>query len=145
MLYEVNTKRIEEQLAYLARCLLLCEQLKNRTLHDLEEFAMARSLQIAVECIIDVGSVMIDGFIMRDPGGYQDIIDILEDEQVISPDLASTIRKWVKLRERLVRHYTDVRQEELIIAVKEASHVHSFIQSVHNYLDKELRSGNGVE
>ena len=29
---------------------------------------------------------MIDGFIMRDPGSYEDIIDILMDERVISEE-----------------------------------------------------------
>ena len=37
-----------------------------------------------IESIIDVGNTMIDGFIMRDPGGYEDIIDIMEDEKVIT-------------------------------------------------------------
>src|SRR5690606_20238374 len=98
-----------------------------------------RALQIAVECIIDVGSLMIDGFIMRDPGGYLDIIDILEDEQVLSSDLASTLKSWVLLRERLIRYYTEVRQEELLRAVTSVSTVRLFIQSVERYLEKELR------
>ena len=31
---------------------------------------------------------MIDGFIMRDPGSYEDIIDIMEDERVITTEMA---------------------------------------------------------
>ena len=31
---------------------------------------------------------MIDGFIMRDPGGYEDIIDIMEDEKVITKEMS---------------------------------------------------------
>lgn len=138
MLYNVNTERIEEQLTYLERCLSICEQLQNKKLSVFEEFALSRSLHIAVECMIDVGSVMIDGFIMRDPGGYEDIIDILEDEQVITADLASTIRQWVKLRERLVRYYTEVKPEELIKAAKDVLKVRSFIESIRQYLKKEL-------
>ncbi len=140
MIYEVNIPRIEEQLAYFERCLLICEQLNNKPLHDLEAFALARALHIAVECMIDVGTVMIDGFIMRDPGGYQDIVDILEDEQVISPDLALAISKWVKLRGRLVRQYTDVEQDELIAAAKDVATIRLFAQRVQHYLAKELRS-----
>ncbi|GAA3319942.1 hypothetical protein GCM10020331_028930 [Ectobacillus funiculus] len=30
---------------------------------------------------LDVGNAIIDGFIMRDPGSYEDIIDILVDEK----------------------------------------------------------------
>lgn len=139
MYYQVNTQRIKEQLAYLDRCLSISEQMQHQPLSELEEFALARALQIAVECIIDVGSLMIDGFIMRDPGGYLDIIDILEDEQVLSSDLASTLKSWVQLRERLIRYYTEVRQEELLRAVTSVSTVRLFIQSVERYLEKELR------
>lgn len=138
MYYQVNTKRIEEQLTYLERCFSVIAQLQNKPLSETEEFALARALQIAVECIIDVGSLMIDGFLMRDPGGYRDIVEILEDEQVISPDLAFTIKSWVQLRERLIRHYTDVSQKELIEAAKSVSKIRLFIQSVQNYLEKEL-------
>lgn len=35
---------------------------------------------------------MIDGFIMRDPGSYEDIIDILVDERVIPKDTKLPIR-----------------------------------------------------
>jgi len=142
MYYQVNTKRIEEQLAYLARCLSICEQMQQQAqpISEVEEFALARALQIAVECMIDVGSLMIDGFLMRDPGGYRDIVDILEDEQVISSDLASIVKEWVQLRERLIRHYTDVKQSELMLAVRHVSKVRLFIHSVQNYLERELGS-----
>ena len=35
-----------------------------------------------MESMMDVGNLMIDGFIMRDPGSYEDIIDILVDEKL---------------------------------------------------------------
>ena len=63
----------------------------------------------------------------------------LEDEQVLSSDLASTLKSWVQLRERLIRYYTEVRQEELLRAVTSVSTVRLFIQSVERYLEKELR------
>lgn len=138
MLYDVNTNRIEDQLDYLDRCLSICNQIKEESLSELQEFALARALHIAVECMIDIGSVMIDGFVMRDPGGYQDIVDILEDEQVITPELALIIKKWVELRERLVRQYTVVDREELLIRMKEAAKIRLFIVSIKDYLTQEL-------
>ena len=38
---------------------------------------------------------MIDGFIMRDPGSYDDIIDIMEDEKVISSEMADPLKKVI--------------------------------------------------
>ena len=41
---------------------------------------------------------MIDGFIMRDPGSYDDIIDILEDEKVIQSEQAIPLKAFISLR-----------------------------------------------
>ena len=46
---------------------------------------------------------MIDGFIMRDPGSYEDIIDILDDEKVITTEMSEGFKKIVSLRKNLNR------------------------------------------
>ena len=48
------------------------------------QLALERMVQISIDSVLDVGNAMIDGFIMRDPGSYEDIIDILLDEKVIT-------------------------------------------------------------
>ena len=48
--------------------------------------------------MLDVGNSMIDGFIMRDPGSYDDIIDILEDEKVITTEMSESYKRVVPLR-----------------------------------------------
>ena len=72
------------------------------------EKALERIVHLLVECILDTGNDMIDGFIMRDPGSYDDIMDILVDEKVVpegegsqlkslshpAKHLCSNIRKW---------------------------------------------------
>lgn len=138
MLYNINTKQINEQLAYLDTCLTICEQVKE-PLSELQSFALARALHLAVECMIDVGSVMIDGFMMRDPGGYQDIVDILSDEQVIPDELAQLLKEWVILRERLVRKYTEVQPQELMAKTKQAEQMRKFITYIQEYLAHELK------
>lgn len=44
--------------------------------------------------MLDVGNAVIDGFIMRDPGSYEDIIDILQDEKVISEEKAMQFKRF---------------------------------------------------
>ena len=53
------------------------------TFNTYEKLALERVNYLLIESIIDVGNSMIDGFIMRDPGSYEDIIDILVDEKVM--------------------------------------------------------------
>lgn len=139
MLYDVNTERIQDQLGYLDTCLIVLEQVDEHQKDLQQSFATARALHIAVECIVDIGSVMIDGFIMRDPGGYQDIVDILTDEQVIPHPLSLLIGEWVTFRERLIRQYTTVTQDELLAKAKEAAQIRPFITHVQAYLRAELK------
>lgn len=136
MVYDVNIKRIDSQLRYLEKCIDVIERAE-KTENDplVQRFAVERALHLAVECMIDVGSVMIDGFIMRDPGGYLDIVDILEDEQVIPHELAKKIKRQVQIREKLVRYYDEVEEESLF---RDPGMYRSFIQHVQNYLEKEL-------
>ena len=44
---------------------------------------------------------MIDGFIMRDPGSYDDIFDILEDEKVITEEMCGSFKNVIQLRKNL--------------------------------------------
>src|SRR3954451_19698817 len=106
-MYEINLERIHSQANYLTTCLHVLHEVGLPST-NIEQIAVMRSLHIGVECIIDIGNTIIDGFIMRDPGGYLDIIDILEDEQVISLDLAIKLKEFVTFREQLVRNYDQI-------------------------------------
>ncbi|MDR6226238.1 DUF86 domain-containing protein [Desmospora profundinema] len=138
MVYQVDTARIQSQLAYLDRCCRVLDEVGNAT-DDASFFAASRALHIGVECVIDVGSVMIDGFIMRDPGGYEDIIDIMEDERVIPQEGVRRLKRLVALRDRLARHYTGVEQQEVVTAIREGREMFpTFISWVNRYLKQEL-------
>ena len=69
--------------------------------------AAERSLFIGVECVADVGNLLIDALLMRDPASYSDIVEILADERVIDRELSSRIQKIVKYRAVLVREYLE--------------------------------------
>ena len=67
----------------------------------------------SIDSVLDVGNAMIDGFIMRDPGSYEDIIDILLDEKVITNEIAIQFKNVLPLRKMLVQDYIEVSQEQL--------------------------------
>ncbi|SEN56655.1 DUF86 domain-containing protein [Lihuaxuella thermophila] len=138
MVYDVNVKRINSQLTYLGRCADVIERTALKSGEPVPRFALERALHLAVECMIDVGSVMIDGFVMRDPGGYLDIVDILEDEQVISSELAVKMKELVHLRERLVRYYDDLSEDEIRPYAGETGVYRAFADQVRKYLQREL-------
>ncbi len=66
-----------------------------------------------IESVLDVGNAIIDGFIMRDPGSYDDIIDILKDEKVISAEMSKSLKILVQYRKVLVQGYTEIDHDEV--------------------------------
>ena len=83
-MYFVDRSKIEETLKFFDT--LLTEVTQSAYQSTLEKLGLERLAHMLVESIIDVGNMMIDGFIMRDPGSYEDIIDILVDEKVLPED-----------------------------------------------------------
>ncbi|MFK4997329.1 DUF86 domain-containing protein [Bacillus sp. N9] len=61
-----------------------------------------------IEAILDTGNAMIDGFIMRDPGSYEDIVHILLDEKVITDQLSVALKELILYRKMLVQQYVRV-------------------------------------
>lgn len=142
VVYDVDTDRIERQLKVLRECVEVLEETKRRRGEREGDpvlfFAASRALHLAVECIIDVGTVMIDGFIMRDPGGYLDIVDILEDERVIPKEGAEQIRHLVRFRDKLVRRYDELTPDEVEDQRETLTVLLSFDKWVRDYLRQEL-------
>jgi uncharacterized protein YutE (UPF0331/DUF86 family) len=138
MVYDVDVDRIEKQLEHLEQCAIVLERLGEGPSNTEDRFALERALHLAVECMIDVGTVMIDGFIMRDPGGYLDIVDILLDEKVIDSKVGNRVKEYVHLRDRLVRYYTEVDLDELKPFLKDSGLYRQFRMQVQEYLKREL-------
>ncbi len=82
-MYFIDRQKINETLAHMESLLALFEGHQKWNESKIHALALERIAHTLVESIIDVGNSMIDGFIMRDPGSYDDIIDIMEDEKVI--------------------------------------------------------------
>lgn len=137
-MYFVDRDKIEEILLYLESRIRLFEEKKEWTT-DIEKVALERLLHMVIESILDVGNSMIDGFIMRDPGSYDDIIDILEDEKVITAEMAKSYKRVVALRKNLQQSYTNVSHPELIsVFQSELRLLKGFSPNVRKYLENEL-------
>ena len=76
-MYFVDKDKLSEKLNYLQQ--LTNDYETNKT----NQYAFERNAQMLIESSVDIGNMIIDGFILRDPGNYKDVIDILELENVI--------------------------------------------------------------
>ncbi|WP_379137199.1 DUF86 domain-containing protein [Paenibacillus sp. sgz500958] len=102
-----------------------------------------RSLHLAIEVVTDIGSCLIDGFIMRDAGSYEDIISIIHQEDVFNDsELLDKLIELVALRKPLVQEYYIWDRSQLhplTLALPEV--LERFAAEVRKYLDKELGTG----
>ena len=112
-MYFVDRDKIEEKLIYIDNQIQLFESQQSWNT-AIEKAALERIVQMTIEAILDVGNSMIDGFIMRDPGSYDDIIDIMEDEKVITEEMSTSIKRIIGFRKNLQQDYTTVPHGEIL-------------------------------
>lgn len=137
-MYFVDREQIEAKLNFLDKKI---KQFENQTSwsSEIAKAALERNCHMFIETIIDVGNAMIDGFIMRDPGSYEDIIDILLDEKVVNEENSKDLKQIIMLRKKLVQDYLEVNHQELVTTI--SSHKQgliSFTYDVRTYIENEL-------
>lgn len=137
-MYFVDRKRIEAKLNYMENNLQLFKE-TNMWDTRLAQLALERLVHGLIESVIDVGNAMIDGFIMRDPGSYEDIINILLDETVIEETEAEMLKDVISFRKQLVRSYISIEHDELETLIREnVRALETFPARVRRYLTDEL-------
>jgi uncharacterized protein YutE (UPF0331/DUF86 family) len=105
----------------------------------IQGLAQERALHLAAEIATDVGHTLIDGFIMRDASSYEDIIEIIAEEGVITGQVAAPLRSLVLLRKSLVQDYDRWPRRELHpLTIELPKLLIAFSEQVNTYLRKEL-------
>jgi uncharacterized protein YutE (UPF0331/DUF86 family) len=138
-MYFVDRDQLEERLRYIESLLSFLGTRYSLPVSQLETLSFERAIHMIIEAMLDVGNQMIDGFIMRDPGSYEDIIDILEDEHVVEEDEAKLLIQCIRLRKRLVSLYTQGDIELLWIVYNQTKEaLTQFPVRIRTYLDEQL-------
>jgi len=137
-MYFVDREKIEETLQYFEDKVKLLQS-NGKWKNEIEQLALERITHTIIESILDVGNAMIDGFIMRDPGSYEDILDILTDEKVITEEMSKSLLKVILYRKILVQQYINVDHKELLETFLECTpSLEEFPKRVRDYLTNEL-------
>ncbi|MBK3496163.1 DUF86 domain-containing protein [Viridibacillus sp. YIM B01967] len=138
-MYFVDRKKIIKNLEYMNSLIATFESQNDWLSDDIRKLAVERIANTLIESIIDVGNSMIDGFIMRDPGSYEDIIDILVDEKVITLEMDQPLKELISLRRALVRDILEVNDEEIVTVLNNnLEALKAFAPKVDYYLVNEL-------
>jgi uncharacterized protein YutE (UPF0331/DUF86 family) len=107
LVYYIDRQQIEDRIRFIPYIVEASERLIHTwdASDPLHVLAQERALHLAIEVITDVGSLLIDGFLMRDASSYEDIISVLVVEKVFSIELEIPLIELVKLRKPLVQDY----------------------------------------
>lgn len=137
-MYFVDRQKIEQLLSFLEKQLSLFESNTDWDA-DIARLALERIIQTSIDAVLDAGNAMIDGFIMRDPGSFEDIIDILLDEKVINASFAVQFKQSLALRKMLVQDYISLSHQGLLTKFTEnVEAFKAYPNMVREYLTNEL-------
>ncbi len=106
----------------------------------LSGLALERLLQLAVESVTDVGHMLIDCFMMRDPGSYEDIIEVLYGEGLFDGSLHRLLLELVRYKGMLSKTYEQrISATELGPFLTElAARLPHFTEAVRVFMKKEF-------
>lgn len=131
-MYFVNKENLSRKLTYLKQLTEDYESVKNN------HYAFERVAQMLIESSVDIGNMIIDAFILRDPGNYKDVIDILELEGAISKETKLHLHKTIEVRKQFVHLYDELNMAEVQPLFDEAlPYYRQFIEEVVYFLENE--------
>jgi uncharacterized protein YutE (UPF0331/DUF86 family) len=138
--YYVNKEQIEKRLHFIPEIVtglqIVAEEWDGGLILA---FAQERALHLAIEAVTDVGSYLIDGFIMRDASSYEDILDITHEEKVFNSKVHVALISLVQLRKTLVQNYFEWDRPSLHPLTMDLPMIlNEFVSSVREYLVQEL-------
>ncbi|MDM5303132.1 DUF86 domain-containing protein [Bacillus subtilis] len=137
-MYFVDRNKIEQTLGFFEHQLALFNSQRDWQ-SEIERLALDRIGYLLIECILDTGNDMIDGFIMRDPGSYNDIMDILVDEKVVTEKEGTELKKLIAYRKTLVQQYLLADSAELYrLITAHQTALQDFPKRIRSYLETEL-------
>ncbi|MFC4404844.1 DUF86 domain-containing protein [Gracilibacillus xinjiangensis] len=140
-MYFVDVNKLDKKLKYFDQKLTLYHDMTYNT--ELDKLALERLAHVLIETILDIGNMMIDGFVMRDPGSYADIITILVDEKVLTQAEEDAYQTLINTRKNLVSDYENVDHASIqLILDKNFKIYEQFSQKIRKYLENETGVAN---
>lgn len=110
------------------------ERLKNP--ETVERDSLERNMQLAIQSVLDLGSMMIADYSFGTPNDNEHIIAILGNNRVLPPELAARIRKMGGMRNALVHDYLYIDEDELFDAFENRlDDFDDFTAHLVNFLD----------
>jgi uncharacterized protein YutE (UPF0331/DUF86 family) len=140
-MYFVDIHQLMNKLEFFSTQLAMSKRISIDT--EINKLALERVTHLLIESLLDIGNMMIDGFVMRDPGSYADIISILVDENVLEKEEEDAYHSLVHLRKSLIQEYDKIDHEVIVSTLNDNHNYYkSFEQKIKIYLADEMGVAN---
>ncbi|MCZ8512001.1 DUF86 domain-containing protein [Paenibacillus filicis] len=139
-MYYINHEQFRLRLDVIPQLIEACLELERQWKPGslLLHFAQERTLHLAIETVTDIGSLLIDAFMMRDASSYEDIVEILEGEKVFGQGTAAVLKELVQLRRLLTQDYPLLPREAMHPLIKTLPSVLAeFAEAVPAFISRE--------
>ncbi|UXR78821.1 MULTISPECIES: DUF86 domain-containing protein [unclassified Staphylococcus] len=131
-MYFVDKEQLSKKLTYLKQLTEDYESIKTNA------YAFERVAQMLIESSVDIGNMIIDAFILRDPGNYKDVVDILELEGAISKETKKVLHETIDVRRQFVHLYDELDSQTLVPLFDRAiPYYQQFIKEILHFLENE--------
>lgn len=109
--HEAVNARLDELNEYSKILKELQQASRSEFIADYHVYGLAeRYLQLSIECLLDIGRLIITGLGLRKPNRHQEIVEILWEADVLSTDLASRLQGIAGFRNILVHNYLKINR-----------------------------------
>ncbi len=136
--------KIKDYFADMNRYIQVLEEINKTTREDflatpILQAAAERALHIALECATDAGNLLIDALVMRDPSSYEDIIQVLAEEEVFPAAFSASFMEAVRYRRVLAHDYAKRDPAQLYDMLQ--GHAHEFAR-FQDYVANYVKLGD---
>ncbi len=135
----LDDEKLQLQLSRLEEFLNRIKNLQKQKLDETARAALERSVQVAVEESINIGSHLISGLGLRRADTYREIFQVLEEAKIIAPELSGKLQRFATFRNRLVHLYWKISDEEFKAELGRISVLDQFVKRVIRHLQDKKR------
>lgn len=118
----LDKERILSKIAELDGYLGELNEVKPKKIKDYQKTAVKRScerlLQLSIECIIDICSLIVSGLKLGIPSEDNDLFNKLKRAGIISSSFASTLQQMKGFRNILVHEYGEIRDDIVLYVLR---------------------------
>ncbi|MFA4967166.1 MAG: DUF86 domain-containing protein [Candidatus Margulisiibacteriota bacterium] len=111
---------------------------ENKFIGNYHYYGLAeRYLQLSIECVLDIGNMLIISLDLKKPSDKQEIIDILEEAKIIPSLLAAKLSNIAGFRNLLIHEYVKIDREKVYHVLKtRIPDLEAYAKSITKYLKR---------